>query len=62
MPKTRFNFGLTTIEKRRERGDMIQYYKINKSIDQVHWINHPKVNKSTNSRFGGKDFISSQIE
>ncbi len=41
MLKTRFNyffllfkFGLTTIEKRGERGDMIQYYQINKSIDQ----------------------------
>jgi ribonuclease P/MRP protein subunit RPP40 len=43
-------FELTTLETRRERGDMIQYYKINKSIDQVNWSNPPKVNNNSKTR------------
>ena len=29
---------------------MIQYYKINKSIDQVNWSNPPKVNNNSKTR------------
>jgi hypothetical protein len=45
---------------------MIQYYKINKSVDQVNRTNPPKVNNNSNTRRLNqkitKDLISSQIE
>jgi len=34
---------LTTLEKRRERGDLIQLYKITRGIDQVNWVNEPRL-------------------
>jgi ribonuclease P/MRP protein subunit RPP40 len=43
-------FGLISLETRRERGDMIQYYKINKSIGKVNWSNPPKVNNNSKTR------------
>ena len=29
------NLGITPLERRRERGDMIQHYKIQASIDEI---------------------------
>ena len=31
---------LTTLEKRRERGDLIQFYKINNGSNKINWF-HP---------------------
>ena len=35
------NLGLTTLERRRDRGDLIQWYKINAKIDKVTWYAGP---------------------
>ena len=32
------NLGLTTLEVRRERGDLIQLFKIEKEMDQITWV------------------------
>ena len=32
------NLGLTTLEVRRERGDLIQLFKIEKEIDKITWV------------------------
>ena len=32
---------LTTLETRRKRGDLIQFYKILNNIDQIKWLNQP---------------------
>ena len=34
-------FGLTTLEVRRARGDMIQHFKFEKSIEEVNWVSAP---------------------
>ena len=41
--------GLTTLEERRTRGDLIQYYKINKSINVVKFIQPNQQMHSINS-------------
>jgi len=38
--------GLTTLEARRQRGDLIQYFKFSKNINHISWY-HP--NSLTNS-------------
>ena len=35
-------FGLQTLEERRLRSDLIQYYKIDKSLNKVNWY-HPSM-------------------
>ena len=35
-------FRLTNLEKRRERGDLIQFYKIINGIDDVKWVKQPR--------------------
>jgi hypothetical protein len=35
--------GLTTLAERRNRGDLIQYYKIHHKINEVNWINPNKL-------------------
>jgi hypothetical protein len=41
--------GLTTLAERRERGDLIQFFKINNDIDKVKW-HHPPQILNTNTR------------
>lgn len=40
---------LTKLETRRKRGDLIQFYKILNSIDNVNWINNPRCLEIANS-------------
>ena len=40
-PERLHNLGLTTLERRRERGDMIQQYKIQAGIDEISWFATP---------------------
>ncbi len=35
--------GLETLENRRIRGDLIQWYKIKNGIDQVSWLYEPRL-------------------
>ena len=41
---------LTTLEKRRKRGDLIQMFKIIKNIDEVNWHNPPDYIEENRSR------------
>ena len=36
-----FNYGLTTLERRRKREDMIQMCKIQNDRDQISWFANP---------------------
>ena len=40
-PMRLHNLGITTLERRRERGDMIQQYKIQAGIDEISWFATP---------------------
>ena len=40
-PERLHNQGLSTLERRRERGDMIQQYKIQAGIDEISWFATP---------------------
>ena len=35
-------FGLTDLSKRRERGDLIQFYKFKNEIEEVNWLEPPR--------------------
>nr|XP_012559709.2 uncharacterized protein LOC105845965 [Hydra vulgaris] len=41
--------GLTTLEKRRARGDLIQQYRFKQNIDQINWYKNPKPASSVTS-------------
>ena len=45
-PARLHNLGLTSLERRRERGDLIEWYKIKAEIDKVTWYAGPII-KST---------------
>ena len=36
------NLRLTTLETRRKRGDLIQFYKVLKELDQIKWMKSPE--------------------
>ena len=40
-------FGLTTLAKRRERGDLIQLYKIVNGLDTIHWESTTTLQRKT---------------
>ena len=40
---------LTTLETRRQRGDMIQYYKFNRNIEEINWFKEPQKASSLKS-------------
>ena len=42
------NLGLTTLERRRERGDMIQMYKIQSGRDHISWLANPSTRATRN--------------
>ena len=45
--------GLTSLETRRKRGYMIQYYKTINGLDKLNWTNEPrKINKNNTSHPG----------
>ena len=48
---------LTTLETRRKRGDLIQFYKSLNGLDRIEWMNELlKVDRGVNLRNGGVSF------
>ena len=48
---------MTTLETRRKRGDLIQFYKSLNGLDRIEWMNELlKVDRGVNLRNGGVSF------
>ena len=45
-PERLYNLGLTILERRRERGDMIEHYKIQTGYDEIHWSATPNTREA----------------
>ena len=45
-PKLLHNLGLTNLERRREKGDMIQKHKIQVGIDEIHRSQTPTIRET----------------
>ena len=43
-------WGLTTLEERRKRGDLIQMYKVHNELESIHWDTGPRSAPRTNTR------------
>ena len=54
LRKKGYELRLTTLEIRRKRGDLIQFYKVQLGHDHIKWMNEPEINLvSRNLRRGG---------
>ena len=43
-------WGLTKLEERRKRGDLIQMYKVHNELESIHWDTGPRSAPRTNTR------------
>ena len=58
LRKKGYEFRLTTLEIRRKRGDLIQFYKVQIGHDHIKWKNEPEINLvSGNLRRGVHVFV-----